>query len=216
MKTRSRFPGRRLVAAAAGALALAALTSAAHAGARSFAINSTGSSRVTFESDAPVENIVGVTTAVSGTLGVDLAAPDKGATADVAVDLSKVKTGIDKRDEHMRSKDFLDTAQYPTAAFQLTRIEIKGDPQAAGGATATGYGKLTIKGVTKDVTVPVTVSFRKLDDQLKKLGFAGDVLRVTGALTIQLSDYGIKVPEMLGQKVSNTVEITVALTGVAK
>lgn len=195
---------------------LAFLAGPALAETRGFALDDKGSSRATFESDAPVENIVGITTSLSGTLTIDLAAPAKSAAANVVVDLTHVKTGIDKRDAHMRSKDFLDTAKFPTAAFKLTSVEITGDPRAAGGATATGRGSLTIKGVSKDVTVPVKVGFRKLDDQLKKLGFTGDVLRVTGKFDIQLSDYGIKVPSMLGQKVSNTVTITVALTGVAK
>jgi polyisoprenoid-binding protein YceI len=195
---------------------LAAVAGDARAESREFALAATGSSRVTFESDAPVENIVGVTTAVTGALAIDPAAPAKSASANVAVDLTQVKTGIDKRDAHMRSKDFLDTAKYPTATFKLTKIEIVGDPAAAGGATATGTGTLTIKGVSKEITVPAKVGFRKLDDQLKKLGFTGDVLRVTGRFEIKLSDHGIKVPSMLGQKVSNTVAITLALTGVAK
>lgn len=197
---------------------LATVTSGAlaHAAARTFEINAAGSSRVTFESDAPVENIVGVTTAVSGTLVLDVAAPTKGAAANAAVDLTQLKTGIDKRDQHMRSADFLDTANHPTATFQLTSIDLDGDPRAAGGTTAVGHGKLTIKGVAKDIDVPIKLQFRKLDDQLKKLGFKGDVLRATGRFTILLSDYGIKVPSMMGQKVSNSIEISVALTGVAK
>jgi polyisoprenoid-binding protein YceI len=182
---------------------------------RTFAINSTGGSRVTFESDAPVENIVGVTTSVSGTFTTDLDAPRNSRT-NVVVDLTTVKTGIDKRDAHMRSPDFLDTKKYPNATFNLTKLEIKGDPRASGGATAVGIGTLTIKGTARQIQVPVKVAFRALDDKLKKLGFKGDVLRVTGEFDIQLSDYGIKVPEMLGQKVSNTIKLTVALTAVAK
>jgi|CXWL01.1.fsa_nt_gi polyisoprenoid-binding protein YceI len=208
-------PLRTLSRLAIIACAVVALTGAARADARSFAINSTGWSQVTFVSDAPIENITGVTTVVSGTLVTDVAAPAKGGSADVTVDLAQVKTGVDKRDEHMRSADFLDTAKFPTASFQLTSLEIKGDPRAAGGATATGKGKLTIKGVTREISVPVKVAFRPLDDKLKALGYTGDVLRVTGKFSIQLSDFGIKVPAKLGQKISNTVEISIALIGVA-
>lgn len=209
---------RRLILSAAvlGALGLALLPGVASAAPRSFELINMGSSRVTFESDAPIEDIVGVTTSVTGTLGADLEAPTAGAKATVVVDLTTLKTGVDKRDEHMRSADFLDTARFPTATFELTRIEIKGDPRQAGGATGTAYGKLTLKGNTKEIALPVKVAFRKLDDQLKKLGLTGDVLRVTGGFSIQLSDYGIHVPSKLGAKVSNTVDIKLALTGVAK
>lgn len=183
---------------------------------RTFAINSTGSSRVTFESDAPVENIVGVTTAVTGTLIIDLDTPQKAARAKVEVDLTKVKTGIDKRDAHMRSADFLNTKKYPNATFTLSRIKINGDPKARGGATAIGTGKFTLKGTTREISLPVKVMFRALDDKLRKLRFKGDLFRVTGRFEIKLSDYGIQVPAMLGQKVSNTVSIGVALTAVAR
>ncbi|MBI4509513.1 MAG: YceI family protein [Deltaproteobacteria bacterium] len=216
MNTRSQAHIRHAMHLFASVIALTAASGVATAESRNYPIHSAGSSRVTFESDAPVENIVGVTTAVSGTLAVDLAQPGQGAQASVAVDLTKLKTGVDKRDQHMRSADFLDTAKFPTATFELTKIEAKGDIQAAGGATATGHGKLTIKGTTKEISVPVKIMFRKVDDQLKKLGFTGDVLRVTGQFSIQLSDYGINVPSMLGQKVSNTVAVALSLTGVAK
>jgi polyisoprenoid-binding protein YceI len=196
-------------------VAIAALWSPAWGSPMTFAINSTGGSRVTFESDAPVENIVGVTTSVSGSFTTDFDEPKK-SRANVVVDLTTVKTGIDKRDAHMRSPDFLDTKKHPNATFNLTKIDIKGDPRANGGAKAVGTGSLTIKGVQREIQVPVKVAFRALDDQLKKLGFNGDVLRVTGDFDIQLSDYGIKVPGMLGQKVSNTIKLAVALTAVAK
>lgn len=196
-------------------LGIAASWSPAWGSPRTFAVNSTGGSRVTFESDAPVESIVGVTTSVSGSFTTDLDAPKK-SRANVVVNLTTMKTGIDKRDAHMRSPDFLDTKKHPNATFDLTKIDIKGDPRASGGATALGTGTLTIKGTTKEIQVPVKVAFRALDDKLKKLGFKGDVLRVTGDFEIKLSDYGIKVPDMLGQKVSNTIKLTVALTAVAQ
>ena len=105
---------------------LAYLAGPALAETRSFLLDDKGSSRATFESDAPVENIVGITTSLSGTLTLDLAAPTKSAAANVVVDLRHVKTGIDKRDAHMRSKDFLDTAKFPTAFSQRGLIAESG------------------------------------------------------------------------------------------
>src|SRR5207245_2136114 len=67
-------------------------------------------SRSTFKSDAPLEAFVGNTAAegVNGTLSLDPAKPQT-ATGSVKVDMNLVKTGIDKRDADMRSKNYLDT-----------------------------------------------------------------------------------------------------------
>src|SRR2546428_13938392 len=67
-------------------------------------------SRATFKSDAPLETFVGNTAAegVNGTLSLDPAKPQT-ATGSVKVDMNLVKTGIDKRDADMRSKNYLDT-----------------------------------------------------------------------------------------------------------
>src|SRR2546430_9043387 len=67
-------------------------------------------SRATFKSDAPLETFVGNTAAegVDGTLSLDPARP-QAASGTVKVDMNLVKTGIDKRDADMRSKNYLDT-----------------------------------------------------------------------------------------------------------
>src|SRR5882672_2419855 len=67
-------------------------------------------SRATFKSDAPLETFVGNTAAegIQGTLTVDPARPQD-AKGSVRVDMNLVRTGVDKRDADMRSKNFLDT-----------------------------------------------------------------------------------------------------------
>jgi polyisoprenoid-binding protein YceI len=192
-----------------------AVPAAATAAPRTFELHPTGTSRVMFESDAPIESIVGVTTATTGTLTVDLDKPASSASAEVKVDLRELKTGIDKRDADMRSSSFLDTDKHPHARFKLTRIEVKGDPRAAGGASAVAHGTLQLKGTTRTIKVPVKVGYRALDDKLKAVRINGDVLRVTGKFTVALAEYGIKVPSMLGAKLAETIEISVSLTGVA-
>lgn len=78
----------------------------------------------------------------------------KTGEVDVVIDTKSVDTGS-ILDEHIQGEDFLDTAQYPTATFKSTQVIFKGDQPVA------IKGNLTLKGVTKPVTLTVT-SFRAM------------------------------------------------------
>ena len=179
---------------------------------QSFMLVPTGVNRVTFESDAPIENIVGITSAVSGEIVFSLDNPKRKPSARVEVELDKVKTGIAKRDSHMRSADFLNTSKYPKAEFVLQRVAVEGSLRGKSNVKATLYGSFKLHGVSRNVSVDVTIGHRKATPGMAKFGIKGDVLRVKGSFFVKMSDYGIKVPSKLGAKVSNTVEISLALT----
>ena len=68
---------------------------------------------------------------------------------DVSIDARKIATRDDKRDEHLRSADFLDVANHPTVTFRSTRVE-----RGAGGDLRV-TGDLTIRGTTRPVTLTV-------------------------------------------------------------
>lgn len=67
-------------------------------------------------------------------------------SVDVEVDTASLNTGAAQRDEHLRSGDFFDSPQHPTARFHLTSFERQGEDVAA-------KGNLTIRGVTHPVTL---------------------------------------------------------------
>jgi len=94
--------------------------------------------------------------AVNGTITVDENNPTT-AKIDVTVDVSSVDTRQEMRDNHLRSADFFDVANYPTMHFVSKRIE--GD--VAG--TFKVIGDLTIRGTTKQVTLDVTFEGRAKD-----------------------------------------------------
>ena len=192
-----------------------AISSAANdrkSNALTFTLVPTGISRVTFESDAPIENIVGITSAISGDIVIELDRPTVKPRARVSVALDQVRTGIAKRDEHMRSGDFLNTAKYPNAVFEIERVVLTGGLSNRRGVKATLHGKFSLHGVSRDVAVAVVIGHRKATADMGKFGIKGDVLRIKGSFTIAMSDYGIKVPSKLGAKVSNSVKISLALT----
>ena len=87
-------------------------------------------------------------TATKGTLMLDNAA--KKGSVDATVDVSSVSTGYGKRDDHLRSKDFFNAAQFPTMEFKADNFDW--DAKATQVA-----GNLTLLGVTKPLTVEVAV-----------------------------------------------------------
>lgn len=202
------------IALAAAAFALMPL--AASSQALRFDVQDHGMSRVSFTSEAPLETIVGTTTVVTGELAVDLKSPGKTATGTVNVDIAAIRTGVDLRDEHLRSENWLDAAKFPKATFALEHLAAPGALVAGKTLTGTASGTLTIHGVTKKVSVPVTIGFHKWTEELKNFGIATDLLRVKATFVVKLADYGIKIPSMLGRKLGETVEIAVNLTAVQK
>jgi polyisoprenoid-binding protein YceI len=68
------------------------------------------------------------------------------AEVDLWIDASSISTGSDKRGEHLRSSDFLDTQHYPQISF-ISNTIIK----AGGDHNHELWGDLTIKGITKNI-----------------------------------------------------------------
>lgn len=74
----------------------------------------------------------------------------KTGSVDITIDMKSVNTGFADFNEHIQGEDFLDTAKFPTATFKSTKVVFEGDkPKSI-------EGLLTIKGVTKPVTLSVT------------------------------------------------------------
>ena len=84
----------------------------------------------------------------TGTVVLDKAA--RTGAVDIVIDTKSVDTGYGTFNEHIQGEDFLDTARYPTATFKSTRVVFDGDKPAK------VEGNLTLKGVTKPVTLTVT------------------------------------------------------------
>ncbi len=72
------------------------------------------------------------------------------STAEVNIDVTSVDVGSKMYSDELKKKDWFDTAKYPKATFVSSAFK-----QGAGSAVSV-VGKLTIKGVTQDVTAPVT------------------------------------------------------------
>jgi polyisoprenoid-binding protein YceI len=121
------------------------------------------------------------------------------------VETKSVDTGIEKRDKHLRSKDFFLTTKYPEMTFVMTSYEK--DDETEGKM----IGDLTIRGITKSVTFDVEdIGTIKDFKGINRVGF-------TLKGKINRHDFNLKWNKALefgGVAVSNTVKITVDIEAI--
>lgn len=131
----------------------------------------------------------------TGTVTLDKAA--KTAAVDLTIDMSSVNTGYATFNEHIQGEDFLDTAKYPTATFKSTKVTFEGDKPV------TIDGELTIKGVTKPVTLKVTHFATMPHPMLKK-----DAIGANASTVIKRSEFNAgKYAPNVGDDVTITVSL---------
>lgn len=117
----------------------------------------------------------------SGTITMDKA--KKTGTVVVVIDAASVDTGFGKRDDHLRSPDFLNAVEYPDITYKSTKVMLHDN----GGATVDGM--LTILGVSKPVTLKVNsinCGIHPMDPSKKKY-----VCGFDATAKIKRSDFGM-------------------------
>lgn len=144
-------------------------------------------SRVGFDAKSTLHDFTGVTSQVSGSFRADFDDPEGAWTGSVAVQAATLVTGVDGRDAGLR--DHLATKEHPTINFNVARFvpEPNGIDVAKRTARGTVHGTMTIRGVEKQVAMPITVT---VDPQQRVV--------LNGQMPIKLSDYGVPVPSQLG------------------
>ena len=162
--------------------------------------------QATFESHAPLEDIMGVSNKLEAVamINLDNLEQSKGR---VTVDLSHLKTGIDLRDEHLRSETWLNTDKYPDAVFELKMISGASSLTDGKETEVKLHGSFTVHGVTKDIVADGELTYFKESDRTKKR-IAGNLLKVNANFEIKLSDYGIEIPGMVAGKVDENIKVS--------
>jgi polyisoprenoid-binding protein YceI len=118
-------------------------------------------------------------------------------SVDVTIDMKSVNTGSAQFNEHIQGEGFLDTAKFPTATFKSTTVKfVRGNP-------ASVEGNLTIKGVTKPVTLTVNSFQHMMHPMMKK-----DAIGATATTTIKRSDFNAgKYAPLVGDEVTITIPV---------
>ena len=118
---------------------------------------------------------------------------------DINIDVTKVNTDSTKRDEHLRGPDFFSVQQFPTATFKSTSVK------DAGGGKLDVTGNLTLRGVTKPVSLIMIKTGE--GDRGARFGYRAGF---EGTVTLKRSDFGITyMMDGLGDE----VQLTIALEG---
>jgi polyisoprenoid-binding protein YceI len=164
-----------------------------------------------FKLDAPLEAISGSANGVSGTVTFDPAKPgDTKGRIVIAAETLTVPNPMMK--DHLHGGQWLDVAQHKEITFEakaLKNVKTSGDI-----TTADAVGTFTLKGVAKEITVPVKLTYLKgkLSQRVPKL--EGDLLVIRSNFTVKRSDYGIN-PGAPADKVSDEIELTLSIAGAA-
>lgn len=131
----------------------------------------------------------------TGTVVLDKVA--KSGSVDVVIDMTSVDTGSTVFNGHIQADGFLDTAKYPTATFKSTKVVFDGDK-----ATSI-EGNLTIKDVTKPVTLKVTGFVTMLHPMLKR-----EVIGADATTVIKRSEFNAgKFAPNVGDEVTITISL---------
>jgi polyisoprenoid-binding protein YceI len=157
------------------ALALASVAPA-HAEATRFRVLPDGS-ELRFHATSRFVNADGRFTRFTGEAVVDPADPAS-ARVSVTIEAASLDTGIARRDNHLRSEDFFHVQRFPSITFESTRVEGTGQRLVL-------TGRLTMRGVTREVTIPLEVLM------------SGGTLEARGRFEVNRGDYGINYDSAL-------------------
>jgi polyisoprenoid-binding protein YceI len=168
-----------------------------------------GVNNVQFSLDAPLEQITGHATGVSGTIVFNPASPAS-TTGKIVIAAPSLTVSNAMMKDHLHGDGWLDVAANPEITFEarsLKNVKSSGDT-----TTADVTGTLTLKGVTKEVTVPVTFTYLpgKLGARVPKM--EGDLLVMRADFVINRSDYGIK-PGQMTDKVAEQIHLKLSIAG---
>jgi polyisoprenoid-binding protein YceI len=142
-----------------------------------------------------VSDVRGTFDMFEGTINLDPKNVES-STVEVTIDATSISTKNEKRDGHLKSADFFDVEKYPTITFKSKKVTKSGDNWVA-------VGDLTIHGVTKEVSLPFTLSGPMSAGNASMLG-------VSAAAEINRMDFGVSWNKTLdagGVVVSDKVRI---------
>lgn len=143
-----------------------------------------------------VSTVRGAFTKVGGTVVYDAANLAK-SSVQVTIDADSVDTRVQKRDDDLRSEHFFNVQKFPTITFQSTKVE------AAGAGKLRVTGDLSIRGVTKPVTLDVDGPSAPMKDP-----WGNQRMGASATTKINRMDFGVAAdPGMVGDEIMLTLDV---------
>jgi len=134
----------------------------------------------------------------------------------ISFNVKSLKTGIKMRDEHLCSPDWLNADKNPKISFEVLSVKNvkpspKGELKGKADVSTKVVGNFSVNGKSKQIEVPVTLSYIKATEQTAKRA-PGDFIMVDGEFEIALKDFDVKGSKgIIGKKVGETIKITFKL-----
>lgn len=170
-----------------------------------------GVNNVVFKTDAPLESINGTATGISGKVTFDPQEPGA-VKGKIVVAASSMHLGNPMQQEHLHSANWMNVAQYPDITFEV--VSAKNVKTEANVTSADVTGKMTIKAITKEITIPVKLTYLKDKLSQRVPNQKGDLLVIRSTFVVKRSDFGINAAKM-EEKVANDIELNLSVAGAA-
>jgi polyisoprenoid-binding protein YceI len=170
-----------------------------------------GVNSIVFVLDSLLEPIMGLANGVSGKLQFDPADPQS-TRGTIALAASSVKCAHAGMTNVLHGDDWMNVKAYPTVEFTFKKIK-DAKPGEDGSVAMTVVADLTLKGVTKELEVPVSATYLAGQLGQRVRGKDGDLLVLRSTFSVKRRDFGIK-PEMGPETVAEEIELRVSIVGI--
>ncbi len=172
-----------------------------------------GRNQVTFFSTTQLEDITGTANAITGTVSFETVNFANTLKGKIVVKVASMNTGIDLRNTHLKSANWLDEKKYPEITFEIKSVEnVK--QTADNKLVFKVRGNFSMHGVTKEVAADAEATYLDESEQTQKRG-PGDLLGVRAKFSVKLSDFDVD-NVVIGNKVAENIDVTVNMVGTNK
>ncbi len=177
--------------------------------------NSVGQNLCKFRSTAPLEEFDGTADGISGSFTLD---PQnlEATRGRIQVAVASMRTGIARRDEHLRSPDWLDAERYPFITFEIAGLkDIRFTEQSSQrvSLTATAVGTFSLHGVDKLMELPIRLTYVRESAETRKRA-PGDLVMVQSEFTLSLRDFAIRGRHgIIGSRVGEVIRVWTTFYG---
>ncbi len=171
-----------------------------------------GVNNAVFQLDAPLESINGTASGIAGTVTLDPENPTE-ISGTIEIDTVSMEVPNPLMKEHLHGADWMHVEAHPKITFEVKSIANQKKEGNTGTADVTGV--FTMKGISKEITVPVKVTYLpgKLADRTGGK-MEGDLLVIRTNFSLSRGDFGIKAGEAT-DKVAEEIAISLAIAGAA-